>query len=56
LTRKDIPFTWNDDCEKTFRHLKVALTEAPLLTHYNPSLPTKLEIDASDGAVAGVLS
>jgi hypothetical protein len=39
-----------------FRHLKVALTEAPLLTHYKPSLPIKLETDASDGAVAGVLS
>jgi hypothetical protein len=47
---------WNDDCEKTFRHLKVALTEAPLLNHYDPSLPIKLETDASDSAVAGVLS
>jgi hypothetical protein len=56
LTRKDVPFTWNDDCEKTFHRLKVALTEAPLLTHYDPSLPTKLETDASDGAVTSVLS
>jgi hypothetical protein len=56
LTRKDVPFIWNDDCEKMFRHLKVALTEALLLTHYKPSLPIKLETDASNSAVAGVLS
>jgi hypothetical protein len=54
--RKDVPFMWNDDCEKIFCCLKVALTEAPLLTYYELSLPTKLEIDASDGVVAGVLS
>jgi hypothetical protein len=47
---------WNNNCEKTFRRLKITLTEAPLLTHYEPSLPIKLETDASDGAVAGVLS
>jgi hypothetical protein len=39
-----------------FRHLKVTLIEAPLLTYYKLSLPTKLETDASNGAVAGVLS
>jgi hypothetical protein len=47
---------WNDDCKKTFHYLKIALTEAPLLTYYDPSLSTKLETDASNGAVAGVLS
>jgi hypothetical protein len=47
---------WNDNCEKTFCYLKVALTEALLLTHYELSLPIKLETDASNSAVAGVLS
>jgi hypothetical protein len=47
---------WNDDCEKMFHYLKVALTEALLLTYYDLSLPTKLETDASDSAVAGMLS
>jgi hypothetical protein len=54
--RKDVPFMWNDDYKKTFCYLKVALTEAPLLTYYELSLPTKLETDASDSVVAGVLS
>jgi hypothetical protein len=39
-----------------FRHLKITLTEAPLLTHYELSLPIKLETDASNSTVAGVLS
>jgi len=29
---------------------------APVLIHYDPYRPTKLETDASDGVVAGVLS
>jgi hypothetical protein len=56
LTRKDVPFMWNDNCEKTFHYLKVTLTEAPLLTHYELSLPIKLETDASNSMVASVLS
>ena len=36
--------------------LKELLTNAPLLSHYHPELPTRLETDASDGVVAGVMS
>jgi hypothetical protein len=54
--RKDVPFIWNNDCEKIFCCLKVALIEAPLLTYYELSLSTKLEIDASDSVVTSMLS
>ena len=32
------------------------LTSAPILQHYSESLETRIETDASDGVVAGVLS
>jgi transposase InsO family protein len=56
LTRKDIVFEWTPECEKAFQALKTALTSAPVLTHYRADLPTRVETDASDGVVAGVLS
>jgi hypothetical protein len=36
--------------------LKQALTNAPVLRYYNPSLRTRVETDASDEVVAGVMS
>ncbi|BCR85209.1 uncharacterized protein ACHE_20667S [Aspergillus chevalieri] len=56
LTRKDVPFTWTNVCQEAFEELKKYLTDAPILRHYHPELETKLETDASDGVVAGVLS
>eukprot|EP00268_Persea_americana_P054813 TRINITY_DN6322_c0_g1_i1.p1 TRINITY_DN6322_c0_g1~~TRINITY_DN6322_c0_g1_i1.p1 ORF type:complete len:1140 (-),score=111.45 TRINITY_DN6322_c0_g1_i1:645-4064(-) len=32
LTRKDVPFTWDEKCEDSFRTLKGKLTLAPILT------------------------
>jgi len=56
LTRKDVSFAWTDKCQQVFEELKKRLTDAPILRHYHPDLETKLETDASDGVVAGVLS
>ncbi|EPQ25612.1 uncharacterized protein PFL1_06932 [Pseudozyma flocculosa PF-1] len=39
-----------------FTRLKKAFTTAPVLRHFDPSLPTVMETDASDYVVAGVLS
>ena len=36
--------------------MKKRLTDAPILRHYHPDLETRLETDALDGVVAGVLS
>ena len=38
------------------QQLKDALTSAPVLSHYDFELPTKVETDASDGVVSGILS
>ena len=56
LTKDNVPFVWSQNCQEAFDDLKRHLVEAPILYHYQPGLPTKLETDASDGVVAGVLS
>ena len=56
LTKKDVPFIWNADCARSFKQLKEALASTPILRYYNPDLPTKIETDASDGTIAGVMS
>lgn len=39
-----------------FRRLIAAFQSAPLLRHFDPSRPIRIETDASDGAMAGILS
>ncbi|MBW0479000.1 hypothetical protein O181_018715 [Austropuccinia psidii MF-1] len=39
-----------------FQILKEAFTTAPILSHFNPSLPTIVDTDASDYALGSVLS
>jgi pyoverdine/dityrosine biosynthesis protein Dit1 len=39
-----------------FRRLIAAFQSAPLLQHFDPSKPIRLETDASDSAIAGILS
>ena len=56
LTRKDAPWVWSPECELAFQLLKDAFTSAPILHHFDPSLPPIVETDASDYAVAGIFS
>lgn len=56
LTKKDAPFTFDDKCKKAMETLITALTEAPILSHYQVTSATMLETDASDGVVSGILS
>ncbi len=49
-------FSWPDDAEKAFQHLKAALTSAPVLAFPNFSLPFILQTDASNVALGAVLS
>ncbi|KAK9649268.1 hypothetical protein HCH54_010284 [Aspergillus fumigatus] len=56
LTKSDTPFKWTPECEAVFQKLKQRLVSAPLLRLYDPSLPTRVETDASAEVVAAVLS
>ncbi|MBW0513347.1 hypothetical protein O181_053062 [Austropuccinia psidii MF-1] len=56
LLKKDSPFIFNEEALSQFQVLKEAFTTAPILSHFNPSLPTIVETDASDYSLGAVLS
>ncbi|MBW0525940.1 hypothetical protein O181_065655 [Austropuccinia psidii MF-1] len=56
LLKKDSPFIFNEEALSQFQILKEAFTTAPILSHFNPSLPSIVENDASDYAMCAVLS
>jgi len=56
LTRKGIPWDWTNKVDSAFRALKMAFTEAPVLMHWSPDNPMLVETDASDYAIAGIIS
>ncbi|XP_068321342.1 uncharacterized protein [Pyrus communis] len=51
----DVPFVFDDECEKAFNHLKELLTSAPIIVSLDWSLPFELMCDASDYALGAVL-
>ena len=56
LTRKDTKFEWSDDCQSGFKYLKTCLTESPIIKYPNPQKRYVVFTDASDQAVAAVLT
>ncbi|MBW0479127.1 hypothetical protein O181_018842 [Austropuccinia psidii MF-1] len=53
---KDSCFPLNEEALRKFHQLKEAFTISPILSHFDPSLPTIVETDASDYAFGAVLS
>jgi len=56
LTRKDITWNWLDNCKYAFNDLKKTFTIVPILAHWNPESQIILETNASDPAIAAILS
>ena len=56
LTRKDTPWNFDDKCRKAIKTLKQAFTSTPILTHWVPDTQLVVETDASDYALAAILS
>ena len=56
ICQKNKPFSWSEDCEKAFQHMKVAMTTPPILKYPIPGCDYILDTDASDKAVGAVLS
>ncbi|MBW0567065.1 hypothetical protein O181_106780, partial [Austropuccinia psidii MF-1] len=54
--KKDSPFPLNEEALTQFHQLNGAFTIAPILSHFNPSLPTIVETEASDYSLGAVLS
>ena len=56
LLRKEVKWEWSKECENVFKMAKQRLTKAPVLTHYDPSLPIRLAGDASAYGIGAVIS
>ncbi|CAC5413783.1 unnamed protein product [Mytilus coruscus] len=55
LLKKDVPFQWNDNHDKTFKDLKTLITNSPVLRYFNNTKPVKLSVDASQNGLGAVL-
>jgi RNase H-like domain found in reverse transcriptase len=47
---------WQEPQQRAFEYLIDRFTTAHILRHYDPKIPIRLEMDASQWALAGVLS
>ena len=56
LTRKGAPWNFTPECRSAFEALKKAFTSAPILSFWTPDAQLILETDASDYALAAILS
>ncbi|MBW0578357.1 hypothetical protein O181_118072 [Austropuccinia psidii MF-1] len=56
ILQKSSPFIFNEEALSQFKILKEAFTTSPNLSHFDPSLPTIVETDASDHALGAILS
>lgn len=55
LTRKDSKWCWGKEQEAAFERIKRLLTSRPVLSVFDPTLPTELHTDASSIALGAIL-
>ena len=56
LLQKDVEYVWGQAQQQAFEELKRALVSAPILRHFNPSLPIFCHSDSSNFAIGGALT
>jgi hypothetical protein len=56
LFRNDSKFHWNEASDRALELLNERFSSAPILAHFDPDVPTKVETDASNFAKSGILS
>lgn len=54
--KKTGPFSWPEEADAAFRTLKACFSQEPMLAHFDPERQSRLEVDASGGAIGGVIS
>ncbi|UYV72214.1 K02A2.6-like [Cordylochernes scorpioides] len=55
LLRKNEPWVWNDLRDRDYRDLKLQLTSAPCLRHFDPKLDIEITTDTSSNGLGAVL-
>ena len=55
LLKSDVEFVWGSSQSEAFNKVKTLLTKAPVLSFFDPKLPTVLSCDASSYGVGSVL-
>ena len=56
LTRKNIPWLWSENCQQAFDILNLVFTSVLILTHWDPNALIFIKLNASDYALATILS
>lgn len=56
LTRKDIPWKWEEEEQRAFQGLKDAICSEPVLAHPDPEKQYFMEMDASGVVIGAILS
>ncbi len=56
LLQADTKWVWSKRCADAFQEAKEKITSAQVLTHYDPTRPIKLAVDASPYGVGAVIS
>lgn len=56
LLRSEAKYVWSTECDNAFIKIKKMLSSAPVLAHYDPDLPIRLTVDASDVGVGAIIS
>ena len=56
LTRSDVRFKWNEECEKSFTEIKRLLCSEKVMAHYDPVKETRLYVDEGPEGVAATLA
>lgn len=56
LTKKEVPWNFDEDCFKTFTTVKKVLTSAPVLAHYSHKGKLTITCDAGPNGIGAVLS
>jgi hypothetical protein len=55
LKRKDVPFLWNDQCERAFCQIKISISNAVTLSIPDFSIPFEIHTDASNVGIGACL-